>query len=694
MSNSDNNNWLGSNMFIPLNTGNRENITTSLSKLDNYVVFDNNETSERESRGRGRGRSRSISETDFTSQLNIPKNNKQTKVNSSLLSSFLLGASQGKRSTSLSASREGNTLNSRRLSETFGGNTASSNVSAIGLLNFNKNKAAHPNIVASSKTQPKLSDLLSNALSMNKNYMGKEKKENLKKPKQINRPLVESSTSSPAIKQDADTPILSSMEYSYSNNRTAGNNSQISSTASTKVDLVQPVNTPRLISNKFEIDYVGGSLNDNENYDNLGTPNPENAVPTEFEQLCENSALISQASSNSQRSSQASSEEVSQLKSTINQLPPQSLIYNKRHKQQASSSSQDLNNDLMILETQQRHHQRQRSLRLVQSVNDLQPSTNHGYSDHHHESTSSLNGMGIIGYTYADIVDKRMSHISNLSGLSWEEVPIAVRDAHKRLTSNEESVVAESSGAKSHNSGRELRKAKSSRELVEKEEKYIDAEMQLNLLKQQQIDLKMKQMELQIQELKLTNDKLRYAMTDQRQIQDKMIYETLHDTLRTKENIEIEMNRKVDLLENKVQDYKNLISKLTEQQEEMESAIPATNELGVYYETGNESADESTTSPSPTPKSNTPVTRSNSLYVKKNRLSKIDPYQLEEMTKSRNTSRIEYSSHAASSSVSNSSKMKRMSTVSSTGSSTNSGYNKKKGVNLNIPIRIDSSNSF
>ncbi|OBA29146.1 hypothetical protein HANVADRAFT_67268 [Hanseniaspora valbyensis NRRL Y-1626] len=307
--------------------------------------------------------------------------------------------------------------------------------------------------------------------------------------------------------------------------------------------------------------------------------------------------------------------------------------------------------------------------------------------------------MGIIGYTYADVVDKRMSHISNLSGLSWEEVPIAVRDAHKKLTSNEEGVANGSNNSNNHNSGRELRKAKSTRELVEKEEEYIDAEMQLNLLKQQQVELKMKQMELQIQELKLTNDKLRYAMTDQRQIQDKMIYETLHDTLRTKENMESEMNKKVDLLENKVQEYKDRIAKLTVQQQIIENnESPESNEQNAFYEASNKSSEEVTSpsSLSPIPKSNTPVTRANSLYVKKNRLSKIDPEQLEEMTKSRHTSRIEYNnnSNLSQNNATSSSKMKRMSTISSTSSSNNSGYNKKKGVNLNIPIRVDSSNSF
>ncbi|KAL6928224.1 hypothetical protein ACO0SA_002956 [Hanseniaspora valbyensis] len=640
MSNNDINGWLGGNMFMPpsaTTNNNKESIPTSLSKLDKYVVFDNNETMDHESRGRGRGRSRSISESDFSGQLNIPKNNsKNNNVNSNLLSSFLLGASQGKRSTSLSASREGNAMNQRRLSDNFGGATVNTNVSAMGLLNFNKNKLQQSNIKTSTKGQPKLSDLLNNALALNKNFMTKETKQNvnnknnnnIKKEQPKKQQNTNSNCSTPSILQEAVLPTKSTSEYSVNNNssnnsKLVGDNSQISSTTSTKVDLVQAINTPRSISHKFEIDYVSGSLNENEVFDSNTCSNHEDAVPTEFEQLCENSAIMSQISSSASHShtgSHPSNGEASQMKSTINQLPPQSLIYNRKHNpQQQSMSSQDLQNDLMILETQQRHHQRQRSLRLVQSVNDLQPppTTTSPYShfDHQHESGSSLNGMGIIGYTYADVVDKRMSHISNLSGLSWEEVPVAVRDAHKKLTSNEEGVANGSNNSNNHNSGRELRKAKSTRELVEKEEEYIDAEMQLNLLKQQQVELKMKQMELQIQELKLTNDKLRYAMTDQRQIQDKMIYETLHDTLRTKENMESEMNKKVDLLENKVQEYKDRIAKLTVQQQAIENNDSSeSNEQNAFYEASNKSSEEviSPSSLSPIPKSNTPVTRANS----------------------------------------------------------------------------------
>ncbi|OBA20825.1 hypothetical protein HANVADRAFT_8582, partial [Hanseniaspora valbyensis NRRL Y-1626] len=416
MSNNDINGWLGGNMFMPpsaITNNNKESIPTSLSKLDKYVVFDNNDTMEHESRGRGRGRSRSISESDFSGQLNIPKNNsKNNNVNSNLLSSFLLGASQGKRSTSLSASREGNAMNQRRLSDNFGGATVNTNVSAMGLLNFNKNKLQQSNIKTSSKGQPKLSDLLNNALALNKNFMAKETKQNNNQKKKTTN----SNCSTPSILQEAVLPTKSTSDYSVNNNsKLVGDNSQISSTTSTKVDLVHAINTPRSISHKFEIDYVSGSLNENEVFNSNTCSNHEDAVPTEFEQLCENSAIMSQISSSASHShtgSNPSNGEAAQMKSTINQLPPQSLIYNRKHNpQQQSISSQDLQNDLMILETQQRHHQRQRSLRLVQSVNDLQPppTTTSPYShfDHQHESGSSLNGMGIIGYTYADVVDKR-----------------------------------------------------------------------------------------------------------------------------------------------------------------------------------------------------------------------------------------------------------------------------------------------
>ncbi|XBW37702.1 hypothetical protein QEN19_003286 [Hanseniaspora menglaensis] len=685
MSGTDKGNWLGGNMFISSVQGNKENIKTSLSKLDNYVVFDSNETMELESRGRGRGRSRSISESDFSTQLNVPKNNRQNNVNTNLLSTFLLGASQGKRSTSLSASRDGNMMNKRRLSDNYGNNSVNTNVSAMGLLNFNKNSQTKSNIAVSSVGHPKLSDLLSSALSLNRNFLAKETQKSLNIKPQTKKLNNNSNSATPVIEQQ---DFIYSNDEIFETSKLAGDSSQISSTTSTKVDLVQPLNTPKSISHKFEINYVEGSLNEEVSFQHQRVSSLVDAVPSEFEQLCEDSVILSQISSESACSGSPSVIQASQFKATMNQLPPQSMIYKSGHTKQLSVSSQDLQNDLMILETQQRHHQRQKSLRLVQSVNDLQTPTQQ-LNDHHPDTNSSMNGMGIIGYTYADIVDKRMSHISNLSGLSWEEVPIAVRDAHKQLTSNEESVSIRNSNHINHNRGQELRKAKSTRALVEKEEEYIDAEMQLNLLKQQQVELKMKQMELQIQELKLTNDKLRYAMTDQRQVQDKMIYETLHDTLRTKENMETEMNKKVGMLENKVQEYKDLISKLTDQQQQavekselVDHSVPES-----FFDQEKRGYDESTVSSLPQ-KSISPVTRSNSLYVKKNRLSKIDPEQLEEMTKSRNSSRIEHNNQITNS------KMKRMSTISSTSSSNNGGYNKKKGVNLNIPIRVDSSSSF
>ena len=84
-------NWLGQNMFIPRKTSSSDNnITTSLSKLDNYLT-----ESEHENMSRGRGRSRSISESDFSNELFVPKNN--AKNANGLLNTFFLGASQQKR---------------------------------------------------------------------------------------------------------------------------------------------------------------------------------------------------------------------------------------------------------------------------------------------------------------------------------------------------------------------------------------------------------------------------------------------------------------------------------------------------------------------------------------------------------------------------------------------------------------------
>ena len=664
--------WLANNVFIPRKASNTDNnITTSLSKLDNYLL-----DTEHEQMSRGRGRSRSISENDLTDQLFVPKNNVKN-ANGNLLNTFFLGASQQKRSNSLSASRDNNILNHRRLSDSFTTtgptSTVNNNVSALGFLNFknmnnNKNNNDTSKLYTSqnSKTgkQPKLSDLLSNALTFNKMHVTEQKKPaqpKVLKPQKVLIPAKESS--------------IPNQSVDYSNT----DKSYISSTTSTKVDLP----TPRVLSQKFDIDYVAGSLPDEDQCESIGTPNLQNPVPSEFEQLCENSGIISEISSDSEENK---NENINIIRYEKDEKKKN--FYSK-HNKQLSMTSQDLQNDLHQYESQQKKHQRQRSLRLVQSVNDLQPS--YGGNSEYNYHDEELNGMGIIGYTYADVVDNRMSHISNFSNLSWEEVPLPVRDAHKRLTSNESPQTtkfsSENGSTNRHaNNRKSLRKAKSSRALVEQDEEddqeYINAEMQLNLLKQQQVELKMKQMELQIQELKLTNDKLRYAMNDQRQIQDKMIYETLHDTIRTKESLETQMNRKVDNLESKINEYKAMISKLTDQNENLNEKI---------IQDEDQLSDMSSECRSLTPKSAPALGRSGSLYVKKNRLSKIDPHQLEEMTKSRNTSRIEHSTSI------NQATHKRMSTISSTSSSTNGGnssYVKKKGVNLNLPIRIDSGDNL
>lgn len=655
-------NWLGQNMFIPRKTSSSDNnITTSLSKLDNYLT-----ESEHENMSRGRGRSRSISESDFSNELFVPKNN--AKNANGLLNTFFLGASQQKRSNSLSASRDNNILNHRRLSDSFNNPSqasVSANVSALGFLNFkninnktNDTSKMYANKGSNSTKQPKLSELLTNALNFNKLHVNGNNKSAPSMPPKPKQPVT--------VNKE---PSIPNQSVDYSNT----DKSFISSTTSTKVDLP----ATRVLSQKFDIDYVGGSLADDDQCESVGTPNLQNPIPSEFEQLCENSGIMSEISSDCQLKKEEgviSYEEVEKKKPMLN-----------GHTKERSVNSQDLQYDLLQLEYQQKKHQRQRSLRLVQSVNDLQPSCASNSEFNYQEE--DVNGMGIIGYTYADVVDNRMSHISNFSNLSWEEVPLPVRDAHKRLTSNENASATKfTEGGYTNrlgNNRKSLRKAKSSRALVENDEEedaeYINAEMQLNLLKQQQVELKMKQMELQIQELKLTNDKLRYAMNDQRQIQDKMIYETLHDTIRTKESLETQMNRKVDNLESKINEYKAMIAKLTDQNDNLNEKTNKDEEQ--LSEAGSEDR-------SLTPKSATALSTTGSLYVKKNRLSKIDPHQLEEMTKSRNTSRIEDSTTKHIS-------QKRMSTISSASSSTNGGngsYIKKKGVNLNLPIRVDSGN--
>ncbi|KAH3902629.1 Mmr1p SCDLUD_000210 [Saccharomycodes ludwigii] len=107
-------------------------------------------------------------------------------------------------------------------------------------------------------------------------------------------------------------------------------------------------------------------------------------------------------------------------------------------------------------------------------------------------------------------------------------------------------------------------------------------------LHQHEMELRMKEMELHIQELRLTNEQLRYAIQDHRLIQDKLIYEALHETLRSKEYLQTNMEKKMKALENKIEKYKLVINKLSSNGDEpklsqgTKTANIESNETGVF----------------------------------------------------------------------------------------------------------------
>ncbi|SCU85639.1 LADA_0D08724g1_1 [Lachancea dasiensis] len=75
--------------------------------------------------------------------------------------------------------------------------------------------------------------------------------------------------------------------------------------------------------------------------------------------------------------------------------------------------------------------------------------------------------------------------------------------------------------------------------------------------------LRAKQMELQIAELMLQNEQLRHSMTAHRTVQDKCMFDALHDVHREKENTHREMNRKMKQLEKQLEYYRKIVKKLT-----------------------------------------------------------------------------------------------------------------------------------
>ncbi|SCU79580.1 LAFA_0B04104g1_1 [Lachancea sp. 'fantastica'] len=75
--------------------------------------------------------------------------------------------------------------------------------------------------------------------------------------------------------------------------------------------------------------------------------------------------------------------------------------------------------------------------------------------------------------------------------------------------------------------------------------------------------LKVKQLELSIAELRLQNEQLRHTMTTHRTVQDRYMFDALHDVQREKENSYKEMNRKMRQLEKQIDNYKRVVQKLT-----------------------------------------------------------------------------------------------------------------------------------
>ncbi|SCU89028.1 LAMI_0D12156g1_1 [Lachancea mirantina] len=96
--------------------------------------------------------------------------------------------------------------------------------------------------------------------------------------------------------------------------------------------------------------------------------------------------------------------------------------------------------------------------------------------------------------------------------------------------------------------------------LQEKQEETIRADKTVHT---EQITMRIKQLEFQINELKLQNDELRHSMTAHRSLQDRYMFEALHDAHREKELTKRDMDRRMKQLEKQVENYKKVIKKLT-----------------------------------------------------------------------------------------------------------------------------------
>ncbi|CUS22294.1 LAQU0S05e02146g1_1 [Lachancea quebecensis] len=82
-------------------------------------------------------------------------------------------------------------------------------------------------------------------------------------------------------------------------------------------------------------------------------------------------------------------------------------------------------------------------------------------------------------------------------------------------------------------------------------------------LQTEHFSLRVKQLELQIAELRLQNEEMRHNITAHRTIQDRCMFEALHDVQREKENTYKEMDRKMKQLEKQINNYRKVIQKLT-----------------------------------------------------------------------------------------------------------------------------------
>lgn len=81
-------------------------------------------------------------------------------------------------------------------------------------------------------------------------------------------------------------------------------------------------------------------------------------------------------------------------------------------------------------------------------------------------------------------------------------------------------------------------------------------------LQTEHLELRIKQLELQIAELKLQNDELRHSVAAHRTLQDKFMFEALHEAQRGKDRHKREVERKMKQLEKKIENYKRVIKTL------------------------------------------------------------------------------------------------------------------------------------